>query len=56
MVQQPFCWAFAASSVSYTVGRTPYTGDQTVVRPLPHTQKSMPRVGFEPTPASEGSS
>jgi hypothetical protein len=42
----------------YTVGRTPWAGDQTVARPLPtpeqhsqnkRTQTSMPRVGFEPT-------
>jgi hypothetical protein len=42
----------------YTVGRTPWTGDQPVSRPLPthrttqtqnkRTQTSMPRVGFEP--------
>jgi hypothetical protein len=42
-----------------TVGRTPWTEDQPVVRPLPthrttrtqkeRTQTSMPRVGFEPT-------
>jgi hypothetical protein len=42
-----------------TVGRTPWTGDQPVARPLPthrttqtqnkRTQTSMPRVGFEPT-------
>jgi hypothetical protein len=43
----------------YTVGRTPWTGDRPVARPLPthratqthnkHTQTSMSRVGFEPT-------
>jgi hypothetical protein len=43
----------------YTVGRTPWTGDQPVARPLPthrttqtqnkRTQTSMPRVRFEPT-------
>jgi hypothetical protein len=43
----------------YTVGRTPWTGDQPVARPLPahrttqtqhkRTQTSMPRVWFEPT-------
>jgi hypothetical protein len=42
-----------------TVGRTPWTGDQPVARPLPthrttqtqdkRTQTSMPRLGFEPT-------
>jgi hypothetical protein len=46
------------------VGRTPWTGDQPVARPLPthmtaqtqnkRTQASMPRVGFDPTiPAFE---
>jgi hypothetical protein len=43
----------------HTVGRTPWTGDQHVVRPLPthrttqtqnkRTQTSVPSVGFEPT-------
>jgi hypothetical protein len=43
----------------YTVGRTPWTRDQPVARPLPahrttqtqnkRTQTSMSRVGFEPT-------
>jgi hypothetical protein len=38
----------------HTNGRTPWTGDQPVARPLPihrttHTQPSIPRVGFEPT-------
>jgi hypothetical protein len=39
----------------YTVGRTPWTGDQPVARPLPahkqntRTQASMHRMGFEPT-------
>jgi hypothetical protein len=42
----------------YTVGRTPWTGDQPIARPLPthrttqtqnkRTQTSMLRVGFEP--------
>jgi hypothetical protein len=42
----------------HTVSRTPWTGDQSVARPLPahrttqtqnkRTQTSMPRVGFEP--------
>jgi hypothetical protein len=47
-----------------TVGRTPWTGDQPVARPLPthagqhkqnkRTQTSMPRMGSEPTiPAFE---
>jgi hypothetical protein len=45
--------------ILYTVGRTPWTGDQPVARPLPthrttqtqnkRTQTSMPLVGFEPT-------
>jgi hypothetical protein len=48
-------WALAA----FSVGRTPWMGDQPVTRPLPthrttqtwnkSTQTSMPRVGFEPT-------
>jgi hypothetical protein len=38
----------------YTVCRTPWTGGQSVARPLPthrttQTQTSMPRVEFEPT-------
>jgi hypothetical protein len=48
----------------YTAGRTHWTGDQTIARPLPahtttstqnkHTQTSMPSAGFEPTiPAFE---
>jgi hypothetical protein len=39
-----------------TLGRTPWTGDQLVARPLPttqtqnkHRQTSVPWVGFEPT-------
>jgi hypothetical protein len=56
------CWTLTAFSVSwsfYAVGRTPWTGDQPVARPLPahrtaqtqnkRTQTSMPRVGFERT-------
>jgi hypothetical protein len=56
------CWALAAFFrfvIPYTVGRTPWTGDQPVVRPLPihrttqtqnkRTQTSMPPVGFELT-------
>jgi hypothetical protein len=45
--------------IFYTVGRTPWTGDQPVARTLPthrttktqnkRTQTSMPQVGFEPT-------
>jgi hypothetical protein len=55
MVLQPFvgpCWSL------YLVGRTPWTGDQPVTRPLSAhrtaqiqnkcTQTSMPPVGFEP--------
>jgi hypothetical protein len=43
----------------YTVGKTPWTGDQSVANPLPthrttqtqnkRTETSIPRVGFEPT-------
>jgi hypothetical protein len=51
------CWMLAAFSVSwssYTVGRTPLTGDQTVARPLPshkatQTKTFMPQGGFETT-------
>jgi hypothetical protein len=55
------CWALAAFQFPnlYTVGRTPWTCDQPVARPLPThrtaltqnklTQTSMPLVGFEPT-------
>jgi hypothetical protein len=45
--------------ILYTVGRTPWTGDQPVVRPLPTRRTTqthyksietcMPRVGFEST-------
>jgi hypothetical protein len=45
--------------ILYTVGRTPWTEDHPVTRPLPthkttqtqnkRAQTSMPRVGFEPT-------
>jgi hypothetical protein len=53
--------ALAGFSVSYSihVGRTPWSGDQPVARPLPthritqiqnkRTQTSMNRVGLEPT-------
>jgi hypothetical protein len=55
---------FLSFFVCYRVGRTPWTGDQPVARPLPphrtaqmqnkRTQISMPPVGFEPTiPVSE---
>jgi hypothetical protein len=61
------CWALAAFSVSWsfcTVGRTPWTGDQCIARPLPThrttqrqnklTQTSMSQMGLEPTiPVSE---
>jgi hypothetical protein len=50
---------FSSFLIFYTVGRTPWTGDQSVARTLPahrtvqtqnkHTQTSMPWVGFEPT-------
>jgi hypothetical protein len=49
--------AFYNFLILYTVGKTPWTGDQPVARPLPthrttqtqnkRTQTSMPRVGFE---------
>jgi hypothetical protein len=52
-------WSLFQFSNVYTVGRTPWTGDQLIARPLPthrttqtqnkRTQTSMPRVGFEPT-------
>jgi hypothetical protein len=53
-------WTLAAFQFLnlYTVGGTPWTGDNPVARPLPahrtrqtqnkHTQTSMPLVGFEP--------
>jgi hypothetical protein len=55
---------FFSFLIVYTVGRTPWKGDQPVARPLPthritqtqnkRTQTSMRRVGFEPTiPAFE---
>jgi hypothetical protein len=50
---------FFSFLVLYTVGRTPWTRDQPVIRPLPahrraqiqnkFTQTSLPQVGFEPT-------
>jgi hypothetical protein len=61
MALQPFVgpWPFFKFLILYTVGRTSWTGDQPVARPLPihgtaqtqnkRTQTSMPRVGFEPT-------
>jgi hypothetical protein len=45
---------FSFVTFFYTDGRTPWTSDQPVARPLPThrttqtTQTSMPRVGFEP--------
>jgi hypothetical protein len=55
---------FFSFLILYTVGRTPWTGDQPVASSLPthrttqtqnkRRQTSMPRVGFEPTiPAFE---
>jgi hypothetical protein len=61
MVLQPFVgpWPVLSFLMLYTVGRTPWTGEQPVARPLPvqrttktqnkRTQTSMPRVGFERT-------
>jgi hypothetical protein len=62
MVLQLLCWALASYSVPqsfFTDGRSPCTGNQPVVRPLPiHraaqtqnklTKTSMPWMGFEPT-------
>jgi hypothetical protein len=57
MALQPFVgpWPLLQfRNLFYTVGRTPWTGDQPVARPLPahsttKTQASMPREGFEPT-------
>jgi hypothetical protein len=55
------CWALAAFQFLnlYILGRTPWTGDQPVARPVPtdrttqtqnkRTQTSVPRIGFEPT-------
>jgi hypothetical protein len=50
---------FFSFLILYTVGRTPWTEDQPIARPLPthrttqtqnkHRQTSMPEVGFEPT-------
>jgi hypothetical protein len=61
MTLQSFVWPWPLFQFLnlYTVGRTPWTRDQPVARPLPthrttqtqnkRTQTSMPRVGFEPT-------
>jgi hypothetical protein len=67
MAVQPFVgpWPLFQFLDLYTVGRTPWTGDQPVSRPLPayrtvqtpnkRTQISMPQMGFEPTiPVFEG--
>jgi hypothetical protein len=45
---------FFSFLILYTVGRTPWTGDEPVARPLPthrttQTQTCIPWVGFEPT-------
>jgi hypothetical protein len=61
MALQPL-WTLAAFFnflISYTIGRTPWTEDQPVARPLPthrttqaqnkRTQTFIPRVGLEPT-------
>jgi hypothetical protein len=61
MALQPFVgpWPrFQFLDLFYIIGRTPWTGDQPVARPLPahttaqkqnkRTQTSMARVGFEP--------
>jgi hypothetical protein len=58
-------WPLFSFLILYTVGRTPWTGDQRVVRPLPtyrttqtqnkRTQTSLPWEVFEATiPAFEG--
>jgi hypothetical protein len=60
MALQPFRpWRFFSFLILHTVGRTPWTVDQSVARPLPthrttqtqnkRTQASMPPVGFEST-------
>jgi hypothetical protein len=60
MALQPFVgpWPLFQFLIFYTVGRTPWMGDQPVARLLPahrtakpqnkHTQISTPQVGFEP--------
>jgi hypothetical protein len=55
----PWTWPFFSFLILYTVGRTPWTGEQPVGGPVSirrttqtqnkSTQASMPRVGFEPT-------
>jgi hypothetical protein len=54
MALQPFVgpWPLFRFLILYTVGRTPWTRDQLVARPLPKrrtTQTQIPWVGFEPT-------
>jgi hypothetical protein len=61
MALQPIFWTLATFQFFdlYTLGRTPWTGDQPVATPLPthrttqtqnkRTHTSMPLVGFEPT-------
>jgi hypothetical protein len=54
MALQPFVrpWPLFQFFNLYTVGRTPWTGDQPVARPLPKHRlnaQSMPRVGLETT-------
>jgi hypothetical protein len=61
MALQPFVglWPLFQFLNLYTVGRTPWTGEQPVAGPIPtqrttqtqnkRTHISMPRVGFEPT-------
>jgi hypothetical protein len=61
MALQPFVgpWQLLSILILYTVGRTPWMGDQPIARPLPiqrrtqtqnkRTQTSMPQVGFEST-------
>jgi hypothetical protein len=65
MALQPFeTWLLLSFLILYTVGRTPWTGDQPLVKSRylhteqhkqnKRTQTSMLEVGFEPTiPASE---
>jgi hypothetical protein len=57
MALQP--WPLFSFLILYTVGRTPWAGDQPVAMPLSahriaqtqnkRTQTSTPQVGFEPT-------
>jgi hypothetical protein len=59
MALQHFVGRIFSFLIFYTVGRTPWTGDQPVARPLPAhriaqtqnegTQTCMLKVGFEPT-------